>query len=164
MIVQGPNEMISETGTFVKLDLFYWYIENINDLWGFKKLMDPLFHNVFYRAQDYDSEGAGWKVLVEHLKMVTKGWRTIKRTLLVGYMYYLNLFQETTIIPLETINRGLKDKSLKGVGLTEANAGSFGKTTHYEILGTCWNCGDEIEDERSGLCMDCLDYWDRKTR
>ena len=35
-------------GPFVKFDLLYWYDDNIDDIWGYKKLMEPLFHDVFY--------------------------------------------------------------------------------------------------------------------
>ncbi|MHA1637755.1 MAG: hypothetical protein ACTSUB_07045 [Candidatus Thorarchaeota archaeon] len=152
-------------GPFMKLDLLYWYDDNIDDIWGYKKLMDPLFYEVFHGENTgYDESAVGYRVLDTHLKKVSKGWKPFEKTLLIGYLCYMRLLKKATVPSLESINEGLKDKTLKYFGLTKADTQSFGKVTHRGILGVCWNCGDTIEDVRSGLCKDCLDYWDEKTR
>jgi hypothetical protein len=154
-----------KSGPYVKFDLLYWYDDNIGTIWDYKKLMDALFHNVFHgENSDYDESGVGFRVLDKHLEKVSKGWSSIEKTILIGYLCYMRLLKHATVLPLASINEGLKDKTLKYFGLTIADKKSFGKVTHREILGVCWNCGDAIEDVRSGLCDDCLDYWDRKTR
>ena len=112
----------------------------------------------------YDKSNEGYRLLDSHLNNVFKRWPAIKKTLFIGYLAYLGLLEAPTVPPLDTIYEGLKDKSLKFFGLTLASKEAFGKVGHREILGVCWNCGDTIEDARSGLCSDCYDYWDDKTR
>jgi len=165
LVVKSVPGKELEKGIFVKLELLYWVLENIEDIWGFMKLMDPLFYEVFHgEYTDYDESEVGYRVLDKHLKKVSKGWNAIKKTLFIGYLCYKRLLQKSTVPTLATINEGLKDKTLNYFGLTIADKQAFGKVTHRTILGVCWNCGDTIEDVRSGLCIDCFDYWDEKTR
>ncbi|MHA1928559.1 MAG: hypothetical protein ACTSV2_08270, partial [Candidatus Thorarchaeota archaeon] len=128
-------------GCFMKLDLVYWFFENVNDVWGYKKLIDPLFYEVFYGNHvDYDKSKKGYKVLDKHLTKVLKGWKPIEKTLFIGYLQFLVLFKKSTIPPLGTINQELKDGTTKHLGLTKASKDSFGKFAHRQLLGVCWNC------------------------
>ena len=151
-------------GFFIKLDLFYWYIDNVKDVWGYKKLTEPLFHEVFYGDHaDYDESKKAYRVLDKHLTKVLKGWTPIEKTLFIGYLQFLRLFKDKTVPPLGTMNQEIKDGITEQIGLTEASKESFGKMAHRQLLGVCWNCGDDAVLP-NGLCRDCDEYWDAKTR
>ncbi|MHA1480144.1 MAG: hypothetical protein ACTSQZ_01805 [Candidatus Thorarchaeota archaeon] len=165
LLVKEIPGIKGKSGLFVNVDLLYWYIQNRHDIWNYKNLADRFFYEVFYGAHtDYDKSAEGYRVIAKQLLKIFKVKRSIKKTLFFGYLYFLRLFQKSTILPLVTINKGLKDKTLKYLGLTEASTEAFGKVSHRERLGECWNCGGTIEHDYSGLCSSCYDYWDEKTR
>ncbi len=150
-------------GFIVKLDLLYWYLDNMYDLWDYKELAEPLFDQVFRVNPNYIESQIGYQVRDAHLTAVALNWGATEKTLFIGYLLYLRLLQNSTVPPLVAINEGLKKKTLESFGVTIACREAFGMVTHREILGVCWNCGDPIECA-NGLCSDCDDYWDRKTR
>ncbi|MGY5878722.1 MAG: hypothetical protein RTV31_00670 [Candidatus Thorarchaeota archaeon] len=164
ILVSSISKQKIHKGLFMKLNLIFWYFENVTDVWGYKKLIDPLFYEVFYGDHvDYDKSKKGYSVLDKHLTKVLKGWKPIEKTLFIGYLQFLALFKKSTVPPLGTIYKELKDGITKHIGLTKASKESFGKVAHRQLLGVCWKCGDD-DILPNGLCKDCDEYWDEKTR
>ena len=126
--------------------------------------MDRVFHFVIYgKDSAYDELGKGYKILDKHFKEVWKDWSEIDKTLLIGFAIFIKLFRSIEVKSLLSVFEGIKNKSLKYFGLSDANRESFGKVSHYEKLDLCWNCGGLI-DAPGGLCSSCYDYWDEKTK
>ncbi|TFH09253.1 MAG: hypothetical protein E4H14_04790 [Candidatus Thorarchaeota archaeon] len=164
LLVESVSEQKLHNEFFVSLEVLFWYIENVNDVRGYKKLIDPLFYEVFHGDHvDYDKSKKGYRVLDKHLAKVLKGRTPIEKTVFIGYLRFLRLLKEKIVPPLGTINQELKDGIMKHLGLTQASRGSFGMVAHRQLLGVCWNCGDD-DVLPNGLCSDCDEYWDEKTR
>ncbi|MBE0527414.1 MAG: hypothetical protein IH631_10755 [Candidatus Thorarchaeota archaeon] len=164
LLVESISEQELHNGFFVSLDVLFWYIQNVSDVWGYKKLTDPLFYEVFYGEHiDYDKPKKGYRILDKHLEKVCKGWAPIEKTLFIGYLQFLRLLKDKTVPPLSIIIEELKKGTMKDYGLTKASKESFGKMAHRQLLGVCWNCGDDAVLP-NGLCRDCDEYWDEKTR
>ena len=164
LLVTSISEQKLHNGFFVILELVFWYIENINDIWGYKKVVDPFFYEVFYGNHvDYNKSKKAYAVLEKHLTKVLKKWKPIEMTLFIGYLQFLRLFKKPTVPPLGTIHLELKQGITKQVGLTKASKETFGKVAHRQLLGVCWKCGDD-DVLPNGLCSDCDEYWDEKTK
>ncbi len=154
----------TEEGYFAKIELVYWCFKNVKDVFGFYEILDTIFGRVMFGdLVRYDKQAKGYKVQPKHLEKRYGKWSAIRKTLLIGFAVFLGLFQRTTVPPLVEIYEGLKNKTLKLIGLSKADREAFGKTAHYQKLNLCWNCGWEI-NAPGGLCKDCYDYWDERTK
>ncbi|NHJ06229.1 MAG: hypothetical protein EAX90_15480 [Candidatus Heimdallarchaeota archaeon] len=163
-IIKGISGLNRNDDYFVDICFIYWYFNNIDDYLDFLDIWNEIFDSVFAcRETFYDKEVKGYKVLPEHLQHHIARWSVIRKTFLIGFGIYIGLFQRETVPSLEEIFLGLKNKTLKLIGISKAHGGSFGMVSHYEKLKRCWNCGNMI-DAPGGLCEKCYDYWDEKTK
>ncbi|MFW9921950.1 MAG: hypothetical protein ACFFDW_01530 [Candidatus Thorarchaeota archaeon] len=162
-ILKGIPGLKRDNEYFIEIGFIYWYFEKIDDILDFFEIWNELFYSVFADRNNYDKERQGYKVLLENFQPQFARWSNIRKTFLIGFGVYIGLFQRETVPSLEEIFLGLKNHSLQLIGLSKAHGGSFGMVSHYGILRRCWNCGDMI-DAPGGLCSDCYDYWDEKTK
>lgn len=149
---------------FIDICFIYWYFNYIDDCLGFIEILHKIFDTVFYsKYMEYDSKAKGYKVLPVHLGNQVIQWSVMRKTFLIGFGVYIGLFQRETVLSLEEIFLGLKNKTLELIGISKAHGGDFGMVAHYGKLHRCWWCGG-IVDAPGNLCEKCYEYWDERTK
>jgi len=149
---------------FARIELVYWYFKYINDILGYKDILERFFGGVIYgKKSKYNKSAKGYWILRKHLEGKINQWSAIRKTFLLGFAIYLKLIQEESILPLSRIYDAIKNKSLNRLGITVASDEQFGMAGHYSGLGLCWHCGF-IEVMYGGLCRECSEYWDKRTK
>jgi len=163
-IILGVPDIDREEKYFVRIELIYWYFKHIIDIFDYKEILERIFSRALYGTDlSYNKRAKGYRVSIKHLKKGYGRWSVIRKTFLLGYASYLGLFKEATVLPLVRIYEGLKNKSLKQIGLLDATDEQFGQSGYYSRLGLCWHCGF-TKVTNSGLCRDCSEYWDKRTK
>ncbi|MHA1557168.1 MAG: hypothetical protein ACTSPM_09575 [Candidatus Heimdallarchaeota archaeon] len=149
---------------FARIELIYWYFKHIKDIFDYKDILERFFGRVIYGDRSkYNKRAKGYWILRMHLEEEVGRWSAIRKTFLFGFAIYLKLIQESSILTLSRIYDAVKNKSLNRLGITEASDEQYGMSSHYSKLGLCWHCGF-IEVSEGGLCRECSEYWDKRTK